>query len=283
MRSCRARRADRAAGNVTSATSVAPWQAASASLRQMVGWRSRLMGSSGKGARFSRYTSATSAATAMAASTSMVGRVLALMRCACSSASSAGTMNADEQDQSHAVEGPGLLARGTRRQAQRQQGRHHAERQVDEEHAAPAEMMREIAAGHGPERAGRDHHGGQVALVARALARRDGLADQRLRQRHQAAAAEPLQDAREAQHLDAGRHRAQQRGDKEDAERDEHHALAAVDVAQLAVDGRGDGAGDEIGRRPPTTRARRRRARRRWRAGRWRRWSGPPPPGTSAA
>ena len=93
----------------------------------------------------------------------------------------------------------GCSRAGTRRQAKHQQdGRHRAERQVDEEHAAPAEMMREIAAGDRPERAGRDHHGGQVALIARALARRDGFADKRLRERHQAAAAKTLQDAREA-------------------------------------------------------------------------------------
>ena len=157
----------------------------------------------------------------------------------------------DEQHEAHAVEGPRLLAGRPGDETQREQHGNDTQRHVDKKHAAPAEMMREIAADHGPERAGRHHHAGEIALVAGAFARRDRLADQSLRQRHQAAAAETLQDARESQHLDAGGRGAQQRSRKEDAERNEHHALAAVDVAQLTVDGSGDGAGDEIGDHHP--------------------------------
>ena len=107
--------------------------------------------------------------------------------------------------------------------------------------------MGEEAADHRSEGARRDHDAGEVTLVAPALARRNGLADERLRERHQAAAARPLQDARGGEHLDALRGGAQDRSAHEDGKRDEHHALAAENVAELPVDRRGDGVRYQIG------------------------------------
>src|SRR5215471_7401986 len=46
---------------------------------------------------------------------------------------------------------------------------------------------------------------GGIALIAAALARRDRFADERLRQRHEAAAAEALDRAKDRQHQDARR------------------------------------------------------------------------------
>ena len=230
-----------------SETRVAPWQAASASLRQMVGWRSRWIGSSGVVARLSRRIRPSSAAMPTPISARKLGSALALMRCACCSASSTGRDEGDEQHEPHAVERPRLLAAGALLEAQRQQHGDQPQRQIDEEDRAPAEVLGEQAADHRPEGGGGDGDAGEIALVAGALARRDGLADQRLRQRHQAAAAQPLQDAADGQHLDAGRCGAEDGGRQEDGERHEHHAPAAVDVAQLAVDGGGDGAGEQVG------------------------------------
>ena len=160
-------------------------------------------------------------------------------------------MNSDEQHQADAVEHPGLLAHRPQRQPQGQQHGQQAERQVDEEDAAPAEGVRQISADHRAEYAGRHHHGGEVALVAGPLARRHALADQRLRERHQPAAAETLQHPRGGQHLDAGGDRAKQGGDQEHRQRHQHHAPAAVDVAQLAIQRRRHRGGDQVGHHHP--------------------------------
>ena len=88
------------------------------------------------------------------------------------------------------------LARGQAREAP---GGECGERQVGEEQPAPAPVRHHQAADHRPAdaRAGEDQR--EVALEADALARRHQLADQRLRQRHQPAAAQPLQHARRDQ------------------------------------------------------------------------------------
>jgi len=70
-------------------------------------------------------------------------------------------------------------------------------------------MLGEIAARNRTERIGDHCHRGEIALIARPLARRYRFTDQRLRQRHQPAAAEPLQQARQRQQFDRWRHRAQ--------------------------------------------------------------------------
>ena len=152
-----------------------------------------------------------------------------------------------EQHEAHGIEGPGLGAGLTRLEAQGHENGEEAQRQVDEEDRAPAEVLGEKPADDGSEGGGGDRDARKVALEARPLARRDGLADQRLRQRHEAAAAQTLQHAGKAQHLDAGGGGAGERGEEEDAERHEHHALAAPHVAQLPVDRGGDGGGEQIG------------------------------------
>ena len=138
-----------------------------------------------------------------------------------------------------------------RLQPRRQERGDHPDRQVDEEDRAPAEIMREKSAGHRPERARHHHHARQIALIAPALARRNGLADQRLGERHQAAPAQPLDDPGERQHLDVLRQRAQHRRRHEDRKRHEHHALAAEHVAELTIDRRRHRVGDQIGDHHP--------------------------------
>ena len=84
-----------------------------------------------------------------------------------------------------------------------------------------------------------------------ALPRRDRFADQRLGERHQPAAAGPLQDARRRQRDDVGGQSAEHRGHHEDRQRHDHQPPAAEDVAEPAVDRGGDGRGDEIGHHHP--------------------------------
>src|SRR5262245_2871014 len=81
---------------------------------------------------------------------------------------------------------PGLL----RADPESEQRRDDAERQVDREHRPPAEVLREIAAEHWSGRARERKDGGEVSLVTPPLARWHELADQRLREGHQAAASE---------------------------------------------------------------------------------------------
>ena len=108
-------------------------------------------------------------------------------------------------------------------------------------------MLGQKAAGDRPESIGADRDRGEIALIARPLARRDRFADQRLRQGHQSAAAEALQHARQRQQFDGRRRRAQHRSHNEHGERKEHHGAAAEGIAQPAIDRRGDGGGDQIG------------------------------------
>ncbi len=138
-----------------------------------------------------------------------------------------------------------------RRQPQRQQRGDQAERQVDQEDRRPAQMLRQEAAGHRPERIGGDADARQIALVAGPLARRNGLTDQRLRQCHQAAAAESLQHPGGGERLDAGAQRAQERRRHEHAQSHDHQPAAAILVAQPAIDRSRHRRGDQVGHHDP--------------------------------
>jgi hypothetical protein len=134
------------------------------------------------------------------------------------------------------------------------QGQQHGnrpERQVDQEYRAPAQVLGQVTARDRSERVRGDHDRREIALVTTAFARRHGFSDQRLRQCHEAAAAESLQHTGERQHLDAGRERAKHRGGEEDGKGDEHQPAASEDVAELAIDRSRHGAGDQIGNHHP--------------------------------
>ena len=84
------------------------------------------------------------------------------------------------------------------------------ERQVGEEQPPPAHVRHDDAAEHRPADARGGEHGGEVALETRALARRHELADERLRQHHQPAAAQSLEHARGNELRQRLRHAARQ-------------------------------------------------------------------------
>ena len=146
------------------------------------------------------------------------------------------------------------VVRASRRHAQ-DRGDHDegddAERQVDVEDPGPGEMVDEEAADQGPDD-GRDaEHRSHQAAVAPALARRNDVADDRLRRDHERAAAEPLDRAKGDQLGHAVRQAAQARADQEHDERDLQHDLPAVEIAELARDRRRDGRGEQICRDDP--------------------------------
>ncbi len=126
-----------------------------------------------------------------------------------------------------------------------------ADRQVDVEHPAPAEVLGEEPAEEGAQHARDAEDGAEEALVLSALARGDQVADDRHRQHHEAAAAQPLErpEADELRHVLGDP--AEGRADQEDHDRGLEELLAAVLVAELAPErGRGRG-GQQIGGHHP--------------------------------
>ncbi len=131
------------------------------------------------------------------------------------------------------------------------QQREEADRHVDEEDRAPAEMAGQVAARDRTEGVGADRDGREIALITRALARRDRLSHQSLGQRHEAAAAQALQHARECEEADGRRRGAGDRCHDEHEQSDQHQPPPPESVAQPAIDRRGDGGGDEVGHHHP--------------------------------
>ena len=125
------------------------------------------------------------------------------------------------------------------------------DRDVDVEDPAPpgdaedALLTGEEAADDRTEHARRGEDGHEVALVTGPFARRDQVADDRQRQREQAAGTEPLKGAERGQHVHALRQATQRRADDEDRDRDHEQRLAPVDVGQLAVQRRRDRRRDQ--------------------------------------
>ncbi len=126
-----------------------------------------------------------------------------------------------------------------------------AQRDVDEEDPVPGQVVDEEPAEQRTGDRGDGEHRAEVALVATPLPRGDDVADDRERQRHETAGAEALDAPRrdELPHLGGqpGQHRADEEHDDGEAE----HRLAAVEVGDLAVQGRGRRRGQQVGRDHP--------------------------------
>ena len=103
----------------------------------------------------------------------------------------------------------------------------------------------------GPADTGGNPDAAEIGLILAALARRHDVGNHRLHDRHDAAAAKPLQAARQDQHRHVRRQRAQHRARDEQAERRDDHGAAAVDVAERAEYRRHRGRGQQIGRDHP--------------------------------
>jgi hypothetical protein len=135
------------------------------------------------------------------------------------------------------------------RQQQRQGS--DAERQIDPENHRPVQVLGEQAAQHRSQNAAGNPDAAEIGLVLAALARGHHVGDHGLHDRHDAAAAQPLKPAREDQHRQAPRDRAQHRSRHEQAERDDHHDPAAIDVAERAEHRRNGGRSQKVRRDHP--------------------------------
>ncbi len=99
--------------------------------------------------------------------------------------------------------------------------------------------------------AGGDEHRGEIGLVSAALARRDKIGDDRLRERDQAAAAKSLNDPRAGERRHARGQGASDRSDHESDHADQNDAPPPVDIGEFAVERRHHRRRDEIGGHDP--------------------------------
>ena len=141
--------------------------------------------------------------------------------------------------------------------AHHEQQRRGADRHVHEEDPAPpgdAEdraLPGQEAADHGTEDARRAEDGEEVALVPRALARRDDVADDRERQREQPARSEALHGPERRQLPHRLGEPAQRRPDHEHRDGRDEEGAPAVEVGELAVERGADRGRHEVRRRGP--------------------------------
>jgi hypothetical protein len=122
-----------------------------------------------------------------------------------------------------------------------------AEGDVDVEAPAPGEAVGEVAAEEGSGDRGEAEGGADQAHEPAAPPRGHDVRDDRLDAGHQAARADALERA-EGDQLVHGPGASGERGaDDEDDDRELEDALAAEEVAELAVDRQADGGGEEVG------------------------------------
>ena len=131
------------------------------------------------------------------------------------------------------------------------EGVHHeqredANRKIEVEDPAPGVVVGDPAAEGGAEDGREDDaeaeggHGGAVPTG------REGLQQNRLGQRLQASAGEPLQHAEEDQPLQRGGHTAEQRGEGKPSHARHQHAAAPEAVRQPSRHGKNDGVGNQV-------------------------------------
>src|ERR1700678_3718165 len=126
-----------------------------------------------------------------------------------------------------------------------------AQRQVYVEDPAPGEAVGDEPAGQRAADGGEHHHHHHVAHVAPAFARRHDVAERRHRPDHQAAGSQPLQGPEHDELRHVLRQAGKRRTDEEDHDRGDEQLLAAVHVAELAVERRGDGRRQHVGGHHP--------------------------------
>ncbi len=111
-----------------------------------------------------------------------------------------------------------------------------AQGQIDQEHPAPGQVFGHVTAEHGPGDAGHGVHAAEVTLIATTFARRHDVANDRLADRDHPAGADALKNPRQHQLLHALRHAAEQRGQGEQADAEQHQFATPVQIAEFAVD-----------------------------------------------
>ena len=129
--------------------------------------------------------------------------------------------------------------------------RERPDRHVDVEDPAPREVVDEEAAEQRARDGGDGEDGAHQAHVAAAPPRRDDVREDRLRADDQPARAEPLERAEEDQLDHRLREAGEHRPGEEDHDRRDEHGLAPEHVAELAVERRRDGRGQQVRRHDP--------------------------------
>ena len=137
------------------------------------------------------------------------------------------------------------------RHAQGKQRGDEPQRKIDQEHGAPSPVLGQIGAEDRPRRARECKDGCEVAGIATALARRHVLADERLRESHEAAAAQALQGAEDHEPEEARRESACEGRAGEHRERAEQRAPPPEAVADVTVERCGNGGGKQVGHDDP--------------------------------
>ncbi|GGX72339.1 hypothetical protein GCM10010358_28430 [Streptomyces minutiscleroticus] len=122
-----------------------------------------------------------------------------------------------------------------------------AEGHVDVEAPAPGEVVGEVAAEQRSGDRGEAERGADEAHVAAALPGRHDVRDDRLYADHESARADALQGAPGDELVHRGRPAGQRGAGDEDDDGELEDALAAVEVAELAVDGQADRRGEQVG------------------------------------
>ena len=148
---------------------------------------------------------------------------------------------------------PALLGRCLRLGQDHGDQRHRgdADRAVDQEAPAPGQIVREPPAERRPDHRRHHHRDAEQREALAALLRREGVRQDRLSDRHHAAAAETLQDAEEQQRIQVPGMRAHHRAHGEQRQADQEERLAAEAAREEAAGRQGDGVGDQIGRHHP--------------------------------
>ena len=126
-----------------------------------------------------------------------------------------------------------------------------ADRQVDVEDPAPGEVVDEETAEQRSDDRRNTEHGAEEALVLAALARRHHVPHNRQRRHDQAAPAEALQGPERDQLGHVLAEAAQCRSDQEECDGGLQHDLAAVEIAELAVERTRDRRGQQVRRDDP--------------------------------
>ena len=141
----------------------------------------------------------------------------------------------------------GERAANVREPEQQHQRRGDTERDIDQEHPAPAGAVGDKAAQGWAEDAREAEHGAEDARDTASLFGREQVGDGGEGHRLGAAGAEALDAAKHDQVGHCLRPAAQQAADQKDDDAAQQEQLAAVQVAQLAEDGHAGGAGQQVG------------------------------------
>src|ERR1700757_5269710 len=101
-------------------------------------------------------------------------------------------------------------------------------------------MRDDESAGERPDESGRRESAGDIALHLGALGRRVEIADHGLRHNRERDATETLHNAKRDERRHAPGETAQQRAEHEEEKAEIEYALAAIEIAEPAVDRHGD-------------------------------------------